>query len=997
MSPRLASTLVFFSLRAGTEAAAIALLSSALAQTQGDTRRAVRLQLARLLRRLEQLPRAIEHLQALVDDAPGDRRAHRLLALLESRLAPSDAPIVEGEAIVEGRPLSDEEPTPPHSTVFEAPSPWSEDETTAEDPVPPSARVETATPPPPIARLEEDSDAAHRRETVLEFPASSPPESPRPRPLPGRSEAPSLAREDSSSPRPVGPREERPEEAQVEARLIARRAWRELAQLYLARADQSTDPAVRAEALTRLAELLENELEDPSGAARAYGQIVALTGDQGALAEQVRLLSQRGDGDDWAVRRALDEAVQRAGNPRAQVAALLARAERLLSSGEQDAARADFEAAESLSPGSLPALMGLALSTTGEDRPLAAERLRAGLAAMPRRAPHRVEGLRCLAEFAGELPDAAKLAYWAWTEVLAEDPEDTHAQEQLLGLARRLGDRAGVGQLLRARLAREPRGPAARKAWLELVASLEADGDADAALAELRHAVRAEPGHKEAWLLLVDRLIARSQSGEAAWALEHAATATEDEAERMRTWERLSRFCLEVLGDEARAQVYAQRAENLRGSIAERLSPSLHPEPPRSALPKREPSNPSTVVLIPAPVAVDVSSDTPATPAGSPASAPTLLEVPAIGDFPPSFSTGEVPEPPAAPVAVESTRFISWEAPPGKMEPLRRRARGGAAPAASPAPARPAPAAPSAARPAAFQRVQEQPLDATAYRELAGFFSGRGDMARGTLMAEVAAALEGRAESSPHAPRRPLTAEERAGLRHPGLRNPAGELLASVGLALCHLFPTYGRAAGSSEPLRPDSGPGAPAALEVLPSVARMLGVELPEVCLAEEDAPPFVLVHPGAPRLLVGRLAVLQPLSEPELRFFAGRALACLSPDLLALRCLRKDQLLRAVAILSSVLRGGTDFGTESRVVREALHPRARERAMELLEPATREFDAAALAEAARHSANRAGLVACGGPGPAVAGLRALGVDASELVELVRFAASERYLPLRD
>jgi hypothetical protein len=89
----------------------------------------------------------------------------------------------------------------------------------------------------------------------------------------------------------------------------------------------------------------------------------------------------------------------------------------------------------------------------------------------------------------------------------------------------------------------------------------------------------------------------------------------------------------------------------------------------------------------------------------------------------------------------------------------------------------------------------------------------------------------------------------------------------------------------------------------VLQSVARLLDVRLPELFLSEEDGPPFSLVHPGAPRLLVGRLAVRQVLPEPELRFFAGRALSCLGPDLLALRCLRKDQLLRAVAILASLV----------------------------------------------------------------------------------------------
>ncbi|OJT18274.1 hypothetical protein BO221_39965 [Archangium sp. Cb G35] len=1177
MTPRLASVLVTFALHAGTEPAVIALLSSALAHTQGETRRAVRLQLARVLRRVDQLPRAVEALQALVDEDPEDRRARRLLDVLFRRLSRHESsaegdseaealavPIVQGQALVEVEAPEPEE----RSATVEFSSPWLEDEHTVEASGPPDARFVPRTPQPragpapaptppapaaptPVASASPDdrhstvlemqvpaapapSDDRHRTVLEMELPAAPAPSDDRTRtvlemqvpvaPAPAdeqhrtvlelelpevwaqideeptseasglpfaisgppasaprddtageasshrrttleitdfpedeetstdapvaRVESPVVpppagvrtpapvpwsSEEDTERSRAFVPRQENPEETRQEAQLIARRAWRELAQFYLDRADATKDLSVRAETLTRLAELLENELQDLAGAARVYGQIVALTGDQAALAEQVRLVSQRTDGDDWVVWRVLDEAVQRASNPRARAAAFLARGERLLSAGETARARADFEAAVAISSHSLPALMGLARSVSEPDRAGAAERLRAALAAVHRRVPHRAEGLRCLAELAGGPLADARLAHWAWSEVLAEEPEDVVAQDHLLEVTRRLGDKTGLSRLLRARIAREPRGLATRKVRLELVATLEAGGERDAALTELRQAVRFEPGHKEAWLLLVDRLIALGQNGEAAWAMEHAATATEDDDARLGTWERLARFCREVLGDAARAQVYANRAENLRKAIAERVAPALHPEPPRSAVPKREQSGSRTGVLIPPPGAVELTPTPAAAPSAPPESASTVLEMPAVSvpvapSRPPPPARESAPaspppaapeEPPDAPMPVERTRFIAWEAPPGKMDPVRRKARGpgsvsspepltpstSSRPALAPAsaPASPQPPAPApvpapmeGTRPAAIERVRERPLDAAAYRELSAFFVSRGDSARGSLMAEVAAALVGEKDSVSRFPRRTLTPEERAGLRHPGLRNPAGELLASVGQALVRLFPSFGRASGSSEPLRPDSGPGARAALEVLQSVARLLDARLPEVFLSEEDGPPFSLVHPGAPRLLVGRLAVRQVLPELELRFFAGRALSCLGPDLLALRCLKKDQLLRAVAILASVLRGGTEFGPESRVVREALHPNARARALTLLESAQKEFDAAALAEAARHSANRAGLVACGGPGTAVAALRALKSSEQELVELVRFSASERYLPLR-
>ncbi|MET0404334.1 MAG: tetratricopeptide repeat protein, partial [Cystobacter sp.] len=605
MTPRLAAVLVAFSQRAGTEAAAIALLSSALNPTRGETRRAVRLQLARLLRKVGQKPRAIETLQLLVQEFPGDRRARRLFELLSGRAAPT--------APASRAPRRSATPIPTHTLRFGAP--WGEDEHTLESPEPPNARFSPRAPSlerqatlldvPTWGQEEEvTSEVSGLPFSTLDTPPAPPrddatgsPFSPQRRTydvtdelsdLPVEEDAsfsappppPSTSRsgppvpwaqdDDETGPSlPRIPRGEPAEDPRQEAQLIARQAWRELAQFYLSRADATRDVAVRAESLTRLAEVLEDELHDGAEAARVYGQIVALTGDKSALAEQVRLLAQRSDGDDWAVRRVLDEAVQRASTPETRAIAFLARAERLLSTGERDLARADFEASLALEPQSLPALIGLARCASAPERPEISRRLRAVLATLPRRALLRTEGLRCLAELCAPPHGDARTAHWAWTEVLAENPGDAPAQEQLIEWTRRLGDTEGLSRLLRASLAREPRGPVARKVRLELVALWEAAGDRDAALAELRQAVRFEPGHKDAWLLLVERLIELGQHGEAAWALEHAATATEDDRERMGAWERLARFCRDVLGDAARAQVYANRAENLRGALSE--------------------------------------------------------------------------------------------------------------------------------------------------------------------------------------------------------------------------------------------------------------------------------------------------------------------------------------------------------------------------------------------------------------------------------------------
>ncbi|WP_147452025.1 lipopolysaccharide assembly protein LapB [Corallococcus sp. CA041A] len=1290
--------------------------------------------------------------------------------------------------------------------------------------------------------------AAPRRDSTR-VPSVKPSESP-------ASDAPASARTaDEGS--------ERAQSQRQEAQLIARSAWRELAQLYLKRADRAKDAPERAEALTRLAEVMENELQDSAGAARMYREIVELTGERTALREQVRLLSQREDAS--LVRRALDDAISRARTSRARAVALLTRGERQLNMGNPAKAREDFEAADALVAGMLPVLAGLVRSVSDDERFAQVERLRAACAAAPRRAPDRLEALRVLAKTAEESLGDLRIAQWAWAEVLAESPDNEQPREHLLALARRLGDLPALSALLHAQLAREPRGPAARKAHLERIATLEAMGDAGAALAELRQAVRFEPGHKEAWLLLADRCTEREQFGEAAWALENAATATEEDEERQHTWERLALFCREVLNNTEKARLYARRADSLRKSREQRARPPS-PEPtrpassqaggvpppsvlvappvatgrvpaakqrkdlsdevtsntdvpsllqaeeaasanasekrsagasgasaasrkgrgnagaqvgstntageeleaapgnkkrgragarsdtaerasrkesergagasPSASQPGKAPSGshapvasaakapsgrhasvgdtaqgteaqrrpasgkapvgspvsladtvPGAEVDLPpkapsgrhapvgaasssteaprqpkapsgrhapvgtAPVPTEVARQSkvqsgshapvgssapgadatrqPKTPSGrhapvgatassadatrqpkapsgrhvsvastsqeaepprraakAPAESPVSLaesapapsgmsraakpsrggsaqepgptpdaaasapdRKPRAATAPPREMTtafgaslppdaepeapasrkaataaptpedharssknagtqvreapsrverapraGHAPrvplsasgvEPPAAPRAplsasgveppapapramagasrsvvppakgrgapeappdipllsqipsedededaqelgagpVEATSVIAWEAPPGRMDPVRRIHRAGRpeGTVSGPAPTRPQasgrptvgstetretpaavpdvepPADSTSAEPIVFKLVRESPLDPKPYRGLVDHFDQRGDSTRAALMRELADALEGREVPAPRVLRAPLTNQERAGLRHPGLRTPSGELLACVGIALCRLFPSPARIANTTEPLRASSGPGAAAVLDALNSTARLLGVPLPELVAGDDDSANITPLHTSAPRLVVGRQLVQQPPTNAELRFHAGRALFSLSPDLLALRALRKDHLLRALALLSSVLKNPKDAGDDARVVRESLSPRALERAALLMEPGTRDFDANLLVAAARDSANRAGLVACGGPGPSLTVLRARRPNDSELEELVRFAASERYLALRD
>ena len=294
-----------------------------------------------------------------------------------------------------------------------------------------------------------------------------------------------------------------------------------------------------------------------------------------------------------------------------------------------------------------------------------------------------------------------------------------------------------------------------------------------------------------------------------------------------------------------------------------------------------------------------------------------------------------------------------------------------------------------------FERVRGEPLDSDGYKLLAEHFDSGGDAARSSLMLEIALALEGDPHAAPRAPKLILSATDRGGLKHPVLRGEEGELLGLCGLALCRIYPTRGSDAGTREEFRLDLGKGAKGAADALLTAVRILGLRAPDVYPSNDNGPPFALVFPGAPRLLVGRLAIKRELPEAELRFFAGRALFTQNPDLLCLRNLRREQLIRALQVLAQVLRGQS-LTAEARAVRDGLPPKGWERLKQLNERVGRKMNLAILSEAARHSANRAGLVVCGGIAPALAALRAKKALSSEMIELVRFAASERYLVLR-
>lgn len=889
----------------------------------------------------------------------------------------------------------------------------------------------------------------------------------------------------------------------LEAHFIQRGAWRELANFYRDALNRSTQKADRARWGEKLAELLESELGDLEGAARAWAEVAAATGDSRAVSEQVRLLGQKKDSS--GVRDALDAGVRQALAPAEKARAYVLRAEEALSRREVALARSDFEAALKAVPGHPDAATGLAelAAMEGDFAPMRA--LEQALMKRSRHSSGRGDLFRRLARLADTARDA-RLARASWAEVVAELPGDEEGTARLSALARASGDEVGLEEILKAAIAREPRGPRTRLQRMELVMLLERSGRGAEALEALKAAVRAEPGHREAWLAYAERLIADGgRDAEAAWALEHAATATDDPVQRLRLWQRLARFCRERLGDATRAETYEKRAEKMQRELMQNAPPpSDTPAATPAVLPggplvipsrrlsKRRPSGPQLTddqqrafeelaiklgarvephvpsrdhvrlaphvakqlasaepLLVPRPARKELNEPI---RGGAASTGPIRAQVPVLP--PPPVPQGEEDTPvgaPARPVYKEHAIIAApvddrpWdddepagetgevavadEVTPAPAEPEEivsdevevpdeRERHSGPVPRAAEQEERrtaevqvelgdpevgiPSSFGPSpskilnAERQALFERVRGNPLDPDGYKMLAEHFDTANDSLRSSLMLEIGRALEGDPHAAPRTPRLILNASDRAGLKHPSLRGEGGELLGLVGVALCRLNPARGKDAGSDDEFHLDAGKGARAVADSLLAAVRILGLRSPDVFLTSEPGPPLSLVYTGEARVLVGRLALKKEVSDAELRFFAGRALFMLQPELMALRSLRREQLLRGLVLVSQVAEGRASPG-ETKLMRDVIPARSWDRLKQLVRAVGTKLDLAALTEGARHSVNRAGLVVCGGIAPAIASLRAKRALPSETIELVRFAASERYLQLRN
>lgn len=1079
LTPRLAAAIVWLSERVGTEASAVALLRTGIEDNDGGPRRQIRSQLVRLLRRVGEYDKAREQLTVLLAENPADRRARRVLNGLlhrEQRWEELDASL-EREAkealrdnrlaraarstFWRGRIADEGLSSPAHAALrygqaaqlleqardyeraFDVRLLWLRALHRAKQP---RRAVEEA-----LAQLRiaaERVGKVRRAEALMTELGLSPPK-------PARGDAHGrkitsveliAAAEDADR------RGKRVEAAamlsavvkdtsdvsartRLEALYVSRGAWRELAQFYRMRAKDTDDRQERVELLSRLAEVLEDELKDLRAAEEVYGEMVGLGDDDHALQEQLRLLKSREDRS--GIRRALDKAVDGASDSATMAGALVARGEAAATGKDFEKAKRDFAQALKLSPNHLPALAGLAelAAQQGEHGP--ATTFQTALEKLPRRQSGRAELYRRLARLADNPLDEPNTAVRAWSEVLAELPTDDEATGRLSELLRNSGDVARLEPVLRARLNKEPRGAQARESWRELVLALEKLGRAEDALGQLRQAVRMEPGHLEAWLLLADRAEKRGLVAEAAWAMEHAATSTTDDDQREKLWTRLGRYTREVLKDPKVAEQHRQRAEKLKADRDARRAKTSglpgvfvpmpkHPDSAKARVSFTEADRtPGRMPPSAAPTPVKFSSTAPP-PAVRPGVArgeddwahddktlrrDTDEALPGpVESWDPNadileVTSGEI-EPPSSEFKVPDE--AEWEAPPGRMDwkdknkPFDEE-RPSTQELAVPLGEEDLRLEPSwsspegnARRQELFRIVRQTPLQSAGYHDLSAYFDEIGDTDRSALMTEIANALEGDPDAAPRTPRLILNATDRAGLRHPTLRHEVGELLSLCGVALCRLFPEKLPTSARDE-FRLDSGKGAPLTAEALLAAVRILGLRAPDLFLSDQNGPPFSVVFgKDGPRLAIGRLAVKKELPEAELRFFAGRALFTQNPDLLALRLLKREQLQRGLMLLGGVLKGSRSLTAEGRSMRDALSPKGMERLRFLFDRHVRTLSLPQLMDGARHSVNRAGIVVSGSVAPALHALNAKKALQAEVEELIRFSASERYLQFR-
>ncbi len=349
---------------------------------------------------------------------------------------------------------------------------------------------------------------------------------------------------------------------ELETFCLAHARWTELADLYRIVAGRAAG-AERAEALSRLAELLEDELDRPLEAAEAWAAAAPELG-VAAVREELRIHQERGD--RASARRALDRAIAGAPGRTARAEALLLRASFLRAQKEAAAAEADLARALREDPACWPALAERAELAAARGEAAVAEPLERALREAELPPDARVGLLRCLARLSsGPLGRPAE-ARRAWEQVHAEDPEDREAASFLREAYRASGERDALVELLRRDLSRDPQAAEAPALRRELARCLDESGRGDEALAEWRRLWRAEPTAADAFEAIQGHCASAGRWREAVELFDAAAQAQVEPRARAELLDRQAEIVGERLGDAARADLLRAKAAALRGA-----------------------------------------------------------------------------------------------------------------------------------------------------------------------------------------------------------------------------------------------------------------------------------------------------------------------------------------------------------------------------------------------------------------------------------------------
>lgn len=364
------------------------------------------------------------------------------------------------------------------------------------------------------------------------------------------------------------------------------------------------------------------------------------------------------------------------------------------------------------------------------------------------------------------------------------------------------------------------------------------------------------------------------------------------------------------------------------------------------------------------------------TAATAKADAPTHAALPA-DQRPPAAPPGQEALCDAAPAAIPTAgRFLAYflEAEQGKRTHGERQERRGLE-----------------------QRVEKSPFDAEAYRHLAAYYLRHKREGHARLIADVADALEGLPSERPMSPLT-LNDEDWTLFQHPGLGAIAHELGVLVGQAVFQVCAAPIDTLAARGPFSMDGSDGAWALADALLCAVRVLGVRVDDVRLCKSGALPVFPVCSSPPALFVSKPLLKKQLPSALLRFFAGRALASLRPELAMFALVPTAQVEAVLAGIHRALNREGRMSEQTRAVVQRVSGKSADRLAWLLDHLAGQGEGAlALAcEGARHTANRMGLFTAGGIGPALDALEFEGAGEAARVELLRFAISKAYREFR-